>query len=249
MIVRNEKELAGLQKIGHVVANTLKQMKAYAAVGMSTKELDDYGADLLKKAGAKSAPLLTYNFPGATCLSVNQVVAHGVPSSDLILQEGDLLNIDVSAELAGFWSDNGASIIVGQDVHGHTPLLQASQEILDKAIAQIHGGTKISDIGNYIEHQAHKRGFCVIKNLSGHGLGRSLHEEPFDILNYREPSDKRRFRKGMVVAVETFINTASTLAVEQADGWTMIGNKGGFAVQHEHTIVVTEHAPLILTLA
>lgn len=247
MIVKNDEELKGLREIGQVVASTLKQMQAYAAVGMSTKELDDYGARLLRGFGAKSAPLLTYKFPGATCLSVNAEVAHGVPSAERILQDGDLLNIDVSAEMNGFWSDNGGSIILGQDIHGHSLLLQTSQEILDKAIAQIKGGTNISDIGNFIEHQANKRGFFVIKNLSGHGLGRSLHEEPFDILNYREPSDKRRFRKGMVVAVETFINTASTLAVEQADGWTMLGNKGGFAVQHEHTIVVTEHAPLILT--
>jgi methionyl aminopeptidase len=222
-------------------------MIKYAQVGMTTKQLDDYGAQLLSDLGAKSAPYLTYRFPGCTCISVNNEICHGIPSHKKILQEGDLINIDVSAELNGFWSDNGASFVLGNDIHGHQKLVNASKEILAKALSNIKGGVKIADIGLLIETEANKRGYKVIKNLGGHGIGRSLHEQPDDILNYRNRFDHRRFKKNSVVAIETFITTSSSYAQQQNDGWTMVGNKGGYMAQHEHTIVITDGRPIILT--
>ncbi len=249
MSITSDSELAGMQEASEAVAHTLKQMIDYAQPGMSTKELDDYGAKILSSFGAKSAPLLTYGFPGCCCISVDNEFCHGIPSKKRILQEGNLINIDVSAELNGFWSDNGASFVLGKDMHQHQKLVDASKDILRKAIAQIRGGVKIADIGHLMETEAKKRGFKVIKNLAGHGIGRSLHEQPDELMNFKNRFDLRRFKQNSVVAIETFIATDSSYASELNDGWTMVGNKGGYMAQHEHTIVVTNGKPIILTEA
>jgi methionyl aminopeptidase len=249
MTINNEEDLQRMQAISEAVAVTLKEMRAYAQPGMSTKQLDNYGGEVLSSFNARSAPHLTYNFPGFTCISLNNEVCHGIPSNDRIILDGDVVNIDVSAELNGFWSDNGGSFIVGQDHHEKKHLVDTSREILKKAISNISGGVKISDIGGLMEKEAKNAGYRVIKNLGGHGIGRGLHEQPDSILNYKDRLDQRRFKKNSVVAIETFINTASTWAVEVGDGFTLVGDKGGFAVQHEHTIVVTDGVPVILTEA
>ncbi len=247
MLITNDEELNGIKAISEVVALTLKQMRQHARIGMHTKELDEFGGEILKSYGAKSAPFETYGFPGWTCISLNEEAAHGIPSEKKILKEGDLINIDVSAELNGFWSDNGGSFILGEDINNHTPLVDASKTILKMALDQIKGGVKISDIGFLIQTEAKKRGFKVIKNLAGHGVGRSLHEDPEEILNFRDPFNKQRFKKNSVVAVETFISTKSNIAVEQKDGWTLVGNRGGYVTQHEHTLLITDDKPIILT--
>lgn len=247
MSITKEAELIGMKQASKAVAYTLKEMRNHAKPGMTTKQLDTYGATILSDLGAKSAPYLTYRFPGWTCISVNNEFCHGIPSSTRILKEGDLINIDVSAELDGFWSDNGGSFVLGGDVNQHQKLVDASKQILHKAIHTIKGGIRISDVGHLIETEAKKRGYKVIKNLTGHGIGRSLHEAPSEIANFRDRSNPTRFRKNSVVAIETFIATTSTYAETLQDGWTMVGNKGGFMAQHEHTIVVTDGSPLILT--
>lgn len=247
MSITKHEELIGMQKASEAVAYTLKEMRNYARPGMTTKKLDDFGAKILSDFGAKSAPYLTYGFPGWTCISVNNEFCHGIPSDNRTLKEGDLINIDVSAELNGFWSDNGGSFVLGEDINQHQKLVDASKEILHKAINIVKGGMKISEVGHIMETEAKKRGFKVIKNLGGHGIGRSLHEQPDEIMNYKNRFDQRRFRKNSVVAIETFISTTSSFATELNDGWTMVGNKGGFMAQHEHTIVVTDGKPMILT--
>ncbi|WP_295768001.1 type I methionyl aminopeptidase [uncultured Mucilaginibacter sp.] len=250
MSISSDAELAGMQKISECVAMVLKAMREHCKAGMSTLELDEFGGKMLEEMGAKSAPKLTYGFPGHTCISVNNAVAHGKPSADIILKEGDLINIDVSAELNGFWGDNGGSFVLGEDINNHQALVEASKEILQLAISQIKGGVKIADIGKLIETQAAKRGLTVIKNLAGHGIGYSLHEEPHDILNCYDRFNTTRFRKNSVVAIETFISTKSTIAASvEGDDWTLFGNKGGFVAQHEHTIIVTGDKPVILTEA
>jgi len=247
MSITKEDELIGMKKVSEAVAQTLKEMCDYALPGMTTKQLDKYGAKILSDFGAKSAPYQSYRFPGWTCISLNNEFCHGVPSDNKILKEGDLINIDVSAELDGFWSDNGKSFVLGEDIYQHQKLVDASKQILHKAIHSIQGGVRISDIGHLIETEAKKQGYKVIKNLTGHGIGRSLHEEPGEIANFRDRLNMTRFKKNAVVAIETFISTISTYAETLKDGWTMVGNKGGFVAQHEHTIVITEGEPLILT--
>ena len=247
MSIQSVSDIQGMKKVSEVVAITLKEMYKYAKPGMTTRQLDDYGAAILADYRARSAPMATYGFPGWTCISVNKEFCHGIPSDKRILKEGDLVNIDVSAELDGYWSDNGSSFVLGEDIHGHQKLVDASKEILHQAIYHIKGGVRISEIGHLIQTEAKKRGYKVIRNLAGHGVGRGLHEEPSEIANFRDRLNTTRFRKNSVVAIETFITTTSTYAETLPDGWTMVGNRGGFMAQHEHTIVVTGGKPMVLT--
>jgi len=249
MIIKTEQELEGMKRVSEAVAITLQKMCNYAQIGRSTKDIDEYGRQLLEALGAKSAPFETYKFPGYSCISVNKEFAHGIPSDKVKLKNGDLINIDVSAELAGFWSDNGCSFVVGEDIQGVQPLIDTSKSILLEAIAQISGGVRIAEIGKLIEIKAKKAGYTVIRDLGGHGVGRSLNEEPDAIKNYYDRYDKRRFRKDAVVALETFISTKSAFIETAADGWAFTGNKGGFVAQHEHTILITSGKPIILTTA
>jgi methionyl aminopeptidase len=247
MSIDSEEDLQGIQAISEVVAQTLRAMREYAQPGMSAKELDEYGGQLLKEAGARSAPILTYDFPGHTCICVNEEAAHGIPKSEKIFREGDLINIDVSAELNGFWADNGGSFVLGEDTHGHQALVDASREILQEALDAVHAGMRINQVGKIIQNGAKARGYRVIKNLAGHGVGRSLHEAPNEILNYYDRWNRGRFANNSVVAIETFISTQSDYTDTLEDGWTLVGEKGGFVAQHEHTLIVTEGKPVILT--
>ncbi len=249
MSITSTADLEGMKAISNAVGITLRKMREYAQPGMSTRELDEYGGQLLSEMGAKSAPKLTYGFPGWTCISVNHEIAHGMPSAKTILQEGDLVNVDVSAELNGYWADNGGSFVLGNDTRGHQKLVDASRNILHKAIHNIRGGVKIAEIGRLIETEAKRSGFRVIKNLVGHGVGRSLHEEPLEIPCFYDRFNFGKFRKDMVVAVETFISTRSNHAHDKGDGWTLVAKDGSFVAQHEHTILITDGVPVILTEA
>lgn len=248
MIIRSEEELKGMQAISDIVALTLRKMIDYTKIGMSTLELDAYGKTIFDSHGAVSAPIKAYGFPGNTCISVNSVIAHGIPNEETILKNGDLINIDVSAELNGYYSDNGCSFILGDDIQGLQPLVDASKKILNHAISIISGGTKIAEVGKLIENQSKNAGYKVIKDLGGHGIGRKLHEDPDGIMNYYVAEDKiRRFRKDSVVAIETFIATKSNHIITAEDGWTLTGDKGGFVAQHEHTLLITSGKPIVLT--
>lgn len=249
MSIESEEDLIGIKKISEIVAVTLKQMREYAKPGMTTKQLDEFGFNILQSFGAKSAPKVTYDFPGYTCISVNNEAAHGIPSSKIVLQDGDLVNIDVSAELNGYFADNGGSFVLGKDDKGLNKLVETSVTALHKALKEIKGGVRISDVGRIIETEAKKNGFKVIKNLVGHGVGRSLHEPPHEIPNYYDKFKKERFRKNTVVAVETFISTKGSYTRDKGDGWTLLAEKGGFVAQHEHTILITDGEPIILTKA
>ena len=211
MSIETQTELLGIQAAGQAVAVALKKMQDFAAPGMSTKQLDDYGKAILQSYGANSAPKKDYDFPGWTCISVNNEVCHGIPSRKKVLKEGDLVNIDVSAELNGFYGDNGCSFILGEDHQQLGYLVEASREILYTAIDHIHTGVRIADIGGLIEKEAKKRGLAVIKNICGHGIGRKLHEAPTEIPCYRDRYNRERFTKNSVIALETFISTRAKL--------------------------------------
>lgn len=247
MSIESTTDLFRIKEVSEVVGTTLRKMREYARAGMSTYELDEYGGQLLTESGAQSAPRLSYGFPGWTCISVNKEVAHGIPSHTKILEEGDLVNIDVSAELNGYWADNGGSFVLGTDIHQYSHLVNSSKKILAKAIRNIRGGVRISDIGRLIESEAKKSGYRVLKNLTGHGVGRSLHEAPEEIPCFFDPWNRERFRKNSVVALETFISTRATRATTLKDGWTLGTADGSYVAQHEHTILITDEEPIILT--
>ncbi|MEO1260795.1 MAG: type I methionyl aminopeptidase [Bacteroidota bacterium] len=247
MSINSKSELEGIKKVNQVVGITLKKMRAYTRVGMSTKELDEYGNTILKKYGATSAPLRDYNFPGYTCISLNHEACHGIPSRNRIIKEGDLLNIDVSAELNGFYGDNGGSFIVGRDIQNLQPLVTASQEILNLAINKLKHNVRIYEIGGFIKKEANIRGFKVIKNLCGHGIGRKLHEYPSEIPNFKDRLNRVKLKDKMVIALETFISNNSNYVYETGDGWTMKARNNGFVAQHEHTVLITKEKPIVLT--
>nr|WKN35163.1 type I methionyl aminopeptidase [Tunicatimonas sp. TK19036] len=247
MSIQTTQELEGMKRISEAVGETLRRMREYAQPGMSTYQLDQYGYSIMQSYGANPAPKKEYGFPGWTCISVNQEAAHGIPSTKVILREGDLVNVDVSAELNGYYGDNGGSFVLGNDIQQLNPLVDASREILYHAIRHIRGGVKIAAVGGLIEKEAKKRGFTTIKNLLGHGIGLRLHESPREIPNYADPLNRSRFKKNSVVALETFISTNARYVYEGADGWTMKARDGSFVAQHEHTLLVTDHHPIILT--
>ncbi len=246
MSIDSEKDLIALRKIGKIVALAREEMIKAVRPGITTAELDDIGERVLSKYGAKSAPKYECDFPGTTCISLNDVAAHGIPSSRAV-KEGDTVNIDVSAELDGHFGDTGATIPVGAVSSMKKNLIECSKSALNKAIEKAKAGTKINQIGRVIHSEAKKYGFTVIKNLAGHGIGKRLHEEPYDILNYCNRLDKRILTDGIVLAIETFISTGSEYALEENDGWTLKTPDGSFVAQFEHTIVVTRNKPIILT--
>ena len=247
MVIKTEEEYKGIKKVNEVVGIALHEMKVQAKVGMSTQELDTLGKTILEQFGAHSAPQKDYDFPGLTCISVNHEVCHGIPKNNKILQEGDLVNIDVSAELNGFYGDNGSSFILGEDQRKLQPLVDASLDILHLALKKIKPGIRISAVGGFIEKLAKDRGFTVVKNICGHGIGRKLHEEPAEIPCYRDRFNRGRFRKNSVIAVETFISTKAKFVHEAADGWTLMPKDDSYVAQHEHTVIVREKGVEILT--
>ncbi|MBW7887966.1 MAG: type I methionyl aminopeptidase [Bacteroidetes bacterium] len=247
MTVTSQKESDGISAAGKSAAIILREMCSFASPGISTLELDAFGLRLMKELGAVSAPMKFYNFPKATCISVNHEAAHGIPSAKNILREGDLLNIDVSLEQNGYVADNGCSLIVGRDIHHLAPLVQCSKEALQLAVQQCVHGEKIRTIGKIIFEHAKKNNFRVIKNLTGHGVGKSLHEFPHEIACYEDKQNTNKFKKDLVVAVETFISTKAEYVQTESDGWTLSTPDGSFVAQHEHTILITEGEPIILT--
>lgn len=247
MSIQSAQDLAGMTRIAEIVGETLRSMHEYAKAGMSTKELDEYGNAILHSYRANAAPKKDYGFPGWNCISVNQQAAHGIPSAKVILKEGDLVNIDVSAELNGYYGDNGASFVLGNDIQELSPLVEASREILYLAIAEIKGGVSIAKVGALIEQEAQKRGFTTLKNLVGHGIGRKLHEAPREIPCFNDTNNKGTFKSGTTIALETFISTKTRYVSEQEDGWTLQASDGSFVAQHEHTLLITDTTPVILT--
>lgn len=249
MVVNNASQLQGLQTIGRVVAQVLTAMQAHAQSGMSTAELDHYGATLLAQAGAESAPQLCYAFPGATCISVNAEAAHGVPG-ERRLAAGDVINIDVSAMLAGYFADTGASFVLQPD---DSPAAAFKQRLCDAAlrardagIAAVRAGRRINEVGRMIERTVRTSGFRIVRNVCGHGVGTTLHEDPV-MRNYFDPRDTQTLQVGQVITIEPYLATNVSRVRELDDGWTLAGRPSSLFAQHEHSIVVTDAEPIILT--
>ncbi len=248
MTVESENELCALQAIGKIVAAVLRQMMAAAEPGMTTLELDQLGKQLLDHHEASSAPKQMYDFPGYTCISVNEEAAHGIPGVR-VLCPGDVVNIDVSAEKGGFFADTGGTLVVPPCSQLKSRLLHATRTALDEACDYISAGRPVNGIGKTIERVAKRNRFQVIENLCGHGVGRSLHEAPEEIRGTYLPSDRRTLQCGQVIAIEPFLSTRSKVATETGDGWTLTTGKGNLSAQFEHTIVVTRNRPILLTVA
>ncbi|MFN4175956.1 type I methionyl aminopeptidase [Phenylobacterium sp.] len=248
MTIGSEDELEKLKAAGRLVARTLKAMGAALEPGMTTRELDDLGRRMLEDAGARSAPELTYGFPGATCISIGPDVAHGIPG-DRKVEAGDLINIDVSAELDGFFADTGASFAVPPTAPRVEKLCRDGRRALWSGIRTVRPGAPLNAIGKSIEAFARKNGYSLVRNLASHGVGASLHEAPTEIATWWEPSDRRTMTEGLVFTIEPFLSLGADWVEEADDGWTLFPPGGQPTVQYEHTLVVTPRGPVVLTLA
>jgi methionyl aminopeptidase len=246
MTIDSENDLRQLKEAGRVCAQALKKMMAAARPGFTTGELDEIGREFLTAEGAHSAPQAVYNFPGATCISVAPVIAHGIPG-DYVLKDDDLIHIDVSAELDGYFADTGASLIVGKRPEAEK-LLEATKATLWKVLHPARAGRPLNEIGRTVQMEARKRGFHPIVDLTGHGIGRKLHEEPSEVLNYYNPNDKRLLNDGLVLAIEPFLTTGKGRIVEERDGWSLRTVDRAIAAQFEHTIIITKNQPIVVTL-
>lgn len=247
MTADSQKDIQHLKAIGRICAETLRRMMDATRAGMTTRELDEIGRVVLEAEGAKSAPQVMYKFPGATCISVSPVIAHGIPDEH-VLREGELIHVDVSAELDGFFADTGASLVVSKRDRNFEKLIEATKGTLKKALRAAKAGNPLSGIGRTVENEARKRGYNVIYDLTGHGIGRKLHEEPKEIFNFYNPRDQRLLHEGLVLAVEPFLTTGVGRVTEMRDGWSLRTADHAIAAQFEHTIVVTRNEPIILTL-
>src|SRR5512147_485411 len=200
MTADSQKDIEHLKAIWRICAETLRRMQGAVRVGMTTRELDEIGRLFLEAEGAHSAPQKMYNFPGATCISISPVIAHGIPN-ERVLREGELIHIDVSAELDGYYADTGASMVVSKRERNFEKLLEATKSTLAKALHAARTGSPLNGVSRTIQNEARKRGYNVIYNLTSHGIGRKLHEEPSNILNYYDPSDRRILNDGLVLAI------------------------------------------------
>src|SRR5512138_3780221 len=190
MTADSQKDIEYLKAIGRICAETLRKMMGEVRAGMTTRELDEMGRALLEAEGARSAPQVTYNFPGATCISISPVIAHGIPNEH-VLRQGELIHIDVSAELDGYYADTGASLVVSKHDRHLERLLDATKTTLMKALHAAKAGSPLNGIGRTVQTEAKRRGYNVIYDLTGHGIGRGLHESPKEILNFFNPNDQR----------------------------------------------------------
>ena len=246
MTIDNEYELKQLKVISRIVYETLMLMKKHLKPGITTKALDEIGEKNLKAHGARSAPILMYDFPGHTCISINEEAAHGIPSMREV-KPGDVVNIDVSAEKDGFYGDTGATFLVPPVDPKMEYLCQITRKSLKAAMNVARAGAKINLIGQAIDKTARKAGFTTIKDLGSHGIGRSLHEEPHFIANFYNKDDDRVLSDGQVITIEPFVSTSAESTTTADDGWTLLTGPGNFSAQYEYTMVITRQKPMILT--
>lgn len=248
MTVETEEQLRNLKRIGTIVADCLKHMLRSIEDGITTKELDDIGRAFLASHGARSAPELTYDFPGATCISLGEEAAHGIPSATRKITPDTLVNIDVSAELGGYFGDTGASYYYKGTNPKLKTLCKATRGALNAAIRDVRTDAPLNCIGKAVEKEARKSGFSVIENLCSHGVGAGLHEEPKEIPCYFDPFDRRRIRDGMVFTIEPFLSTKTRNVTDGPDGWALMNDRGHYSAQFEHSMVATKKGAIILTM-
>ncbi|BCU52726.1 methionyl aminopeptidase [Staphylococcus auricularis] len=247
MIVKTEEELEALKEIGYICALIRDEMRKATEPGITTKELDDIAKRMFEEHGATSAPIHDENFPGQTCISVNEEVAHGIPGKRKI-REGDLVNIDVSALKNGYYADTGVSFVVGEtDEPMKQKVCDVANEAFEAAMKKVKAGTKLSQIGKAVHATARRNDVKVIKNLTGHGVGKSLHEAPSHVLNYFDAKDKTLLKEGTVIAVEPFISSNATFVTEGKNEWAFETQDKSYVAQIEHTVIVTKDGPVLTT--
>jgi methionyl aminopeptidase len=245
--INTPEELEGLRAAGEVVQAMLTAMKEHVRPGVSTEELDEVGAQVMCVCGARSAPKLAYDFPGTTCISINDEAVHGIPGKRKV-QDGDLVKLDVTVEKNGFMADAAVTVGVGAVAEANNRLVGCAERAFAKAMLVARAGFRVWEIGRVVEREVRRAGFSVIRDLGGHGIGRTIHEEP-RVPNYAEPGANQILTEGLVITVEPVIAAGSGRAVLAGDGWTVRTMDGKPSAHYEHTLVITRGEPILLTAA
>ncbi|HEX2187867.1 MAG TPA: type I methionyl aminopeptidase [Longimicrobiaceae bacterium] len=247
MSIGSDEELEALRRVGRVVRLALEAMEREVRPGITTGELDRIGGRVLEEHGARSAPRAVYGFPGDVCISVNDEAVHGIPGGRE-LRAGDLVKLDVTAELDGYMADSARTVPVPPVSDAARRLAACARTAFEQAMKVARAGGRVNDIGRAVEEVVRRRGFAVMRDLAGHGIGRAIHEEP-SVPNYWDWRARAPLTEGLVITVEPIVAQRSGAYVDGDDGWTVRSADGGLVAHHEHTLVVTRGRPILLTAA
>lgn len=245
--IKSAKEIETMAAAGRIVAETLALVGRHVRPGASTQELDRAAEEFIRShPGARPSFKGLYDFPATLCTSINNEVVHGIPSARRVLREGDLLSVDVGVWLDGLHADAAATFPVGQVSAEAERLLQVTQAALAAGIAQARAGNHVGDIGHAVQAVAEKAGYSVVRELVGHGIGSSFHEEP-QVPNYGKPKRGPRLTSGMTIAIEPMVNIGGPEIRTLEDKWTVVTEDGSLSAHFEHTVAIADREPLVLT--
>ena len=245
MSINELEEMVGMRAAAAVVRCMLAAMKNEVRPGITTAELDEVGAGVMRQQGAQSAPALVYQFPGVSCISLNDEAVHGIPG-ERALQSGDLVKLDVTVEKDGFMADAAETVAVGEVSEENLRLIACAERAFAKAMLVARAGFRVFEIGRAVEREVRRSGFSVIRDLGGHGIGRTIHEEP-RVPNYADPEANRILTDGLVITVEPIIAAGSGRAFVADDKWTIVTADRRASAHYEHTLVITKGEPMVLT--
>ncbi len=245
MCINTPEELAHLRAVGAVVRSMLEAMKSAVGPGVTTAELDEVGATVMRQHGARSAPQMVYKFPGVSCISLNDEAVHGIPGQRR-LHEGDLVKLDVTIEKDGFMADAAETVSVGTAPEESQRLIDCAKRAFAKAMLVARAGFRVSEIGRVVEREVRRSGFSVIRDLGGHGIGRTIHEAP-RVPNYPDPAANQILTEGLVITVEPIIAAGSGRTIVAKDGWTVCTADRRPSAHYEHTLVITKDEPVVVT--
>jgi len=247
MSINEPQELVGMVAAGDVVRFMLEAMKEHVRPGITTAELDEVGASVMRQHGAQSAPALVYGFPGVSCISLNDEAVHGIPGQRA-LQQGDLVKLDVTVEKNGFMADAAVTVPVGEVTEERQNLVACAERAFAKAMLVARAGFRVWEIGRAVEREVRRSGFSVIRQLAGHGIGRTIHEEP-RVPNFPDAQSNQVLTEGLVITVEPIIAAGSGRVFVAPDKWTMVTADHRPSAHYEHTLMITKGTPLLLTAA
>jgi methionyl aminopeptidase len=247
MTISSDADLLAMRRVGQLVARALEQMRAAVRPGYTTGEIDRVAERFARAAGARSAPQLAYDFPGFTCISVNDEIVHGIPGARVI-RPGDVVKLDVTLELDGYMTDAAVTVLVPPVSPEARRLQRTARVAFNRALHHARVGRRLTELGGAVEAAVRHEGFAVVRELTGHGIGRGIHEGPV-VPNWADPTVRSTLTDGLVIALEPMVTAAPARVVEAADGWTLRTHNGVLAVHHEHTIVIRRGMPLVLTAA
>lgn len=246
IVLKTTRELSLMKEACRISAGALRVAGEAVKPGVSTWEIDRIAYEYIKSQGAEPNFLHLYGFPATACISINDEIIHGIPSKERILKEGDIVSIDLGAKIHGYNGDNAATFACGKVSEQAQRLMDTTRESLYKAIEMAVPGNKIGDIASAVQVYCEQRGYGVVREYTGHGVGRELHEDP-SVPNYGKAGRGVRLLPGMTLAIEPMINEGTAAIRQMSDGWTVKTADGKLSAHFEHTVAITNDGPVILT--